>query len=61
MWLSSAYVDVRDLALAHALAVTKPEAAGNRIIVHMCSYKWQDFGGYSFYSVGAYCSSAAVT
>ena len=47
MWLSSAYVDVRDLALAHALAVTKPEAAGNRIIVHMCSYKWQDFGEFS--------------
>ena len=44
----SSYVDVRDLALAHALAVTKPEAAGNRIIVSVGPYKWQDFGQCSF-------------
>jgi len=27
------YVDVRDLAIAHLLAVTKPKAGGKRIIV----------------------------
>lgn len=43
-FFSSSYVDVRDLALAHALAITKPEAAGNRIIVSAGPYKWQDWG-----------------
>lgn len=40
----SSYVDVRDLALAHALALTKPEAGGERIIVSASVYKWQDWG-----------------
>ncbi len=35
---------MRDLGLAHALAVTKEEASGNRIIVSAGPYKWQDFG-----------------
>ncbi|KAI0681948.1 NAD(P)-binding protein [Cerioporus squamosus] len=41
--VGSSYVDVRDLGLAHALAVTKQEASGNRIIVSAGPYKWQDF------------------
>ena len=38
------FVDVRDLALAHVLAVTKPEAGGERILVSHSPFKWQDFG-----------------
>ena len=30
---SNAWVDVRDVALAHALALEKPDAGGERIIV----------------------------
>ncbi|OJT14835.1 hypothetical protein TRAPUB_8629 [Trametes pubescens] len=41
--VGSSYVDVRDLALAHALALTKPEAGGERIIVSASAYKWQDW------------------
>ncbi|KAI0807632.1 NAD(P)-binding protein [Fomes fomentarius] len=41
--LGACYVDVRDFALAHALAVTKPEAAGNRILISARPFKWQDF------------------
>ncbi|KAI0367230.1 NAD-P-binding protein [Pilatotrama ljubarskyi] len=41
--IGSSYVDVRDLAQAHVLAITKPEAAGERIIVSAGPYKWQDF------------------
>ncbi|KAI0827007.1 NAD-P-binding protein [Trametes gibbosa] len=37
------YVDVRDLALALTLAVEKPEASGQRIIVSQGKFKWQDF------------------
>lgn len=40
----SSYVDVRDLALAHVLALQKPEAGGERIIVSAGPYKWQDWG-----------------
>lgn len=40
----SSYVDVRDLALAHARALTTPEAGGERIIVSASVYKWQDWG-----------------
>ncbi|CDO69083.1 hypothetical protein BN946_scf184992.g32 [Trametes cinnabarina] len=39
----SSYVDVRDLALAHTLAIQKPPVAGERIIVSASTYKWQDF------------------
>lgn len=38
-----AWVDVRDLADAHALALEKEEAGGNRIIVASGPYKWQDW------------------
>ncbi|KAI0777496.1 NAD(P)-binding protein [Trametes elegans] len=41
--IGSSYVDVRDLALAHVVALTKPEAAGERIIVSAGPWKWQDF------------------
>ena len=39
-----AWVDVRDLAEAHALALETEEAGGNRIIVASGPYKWQDWG-----------------
>ena len=39
----AAYVDVRDLARAHVLALTVPEAGGNRIIVHAGPYIGQTF------------------
>ncbi|RPD65277.1 NAD(P)-binding protein [Lentinus tigrinus ALCF2SS1-7] len=50
--LGSSYVDVRDLALAHALAITKQEASGNRIIVSAGAFKWQDFvsAAHKYYS-----------
>jgi len=41
--LGMAWVDVRDLAEAHALAIEKEEAGGNRIIVASGPYKWQDW------------------
>ncbi|KAH9896685.1 NAD(P)-binding protein [Cubamyces lactineus] len=41
--VGSSYVDVRDLALAHALALTKAEVANERIIVSAGPWKWQDF------------------
>lgn len=38
------WVDVRDIARAHVLALLKPEAGGNRFIITAGPYKWQDFG-----------------
>lgn len=38
------YVDVRDIAHAHVLALQKPEAGGNRFIIAAGPFKWQDFG-----------------
>ena len=38
------YVDVRDIAQAHTLALLKPEAGDNRFIISAGPYKWQDFG-----------------
>ncbi|KAG8951127.1 methylglyoxal reductase (NADPH-dependent) gre2 [Tulasnella sp. 424] len=35
-------VDVRDVALVHTLALTSPEAAGERFIVNSSSYTYQD-------------------
>ncbi|KAG8951132.1 methylglyoxal reductase (NADPH-dependent) gre2 [Tulasnella sp. 424] len=35
-------VDVRDVALAHTLALSNPEAAGERFIVNSGSYTYQD-------------------
>ncbi|KAH7912524.1 hypothetical protein BJ138DRAFT_1112243 [Hygrophoropsis aurantiaca] len=40
---SCAYVDVRDLAEAHALALEKPDAGSKRIIICAGVCKWQDF------------------
>ncbi|KAI0746584.1 NAD(P)-binding protein [Daedaleopsis nitida] len=39
----SCWVDVRDLALAHTLAISKQEASGERIIISAGSFKYQDF------------------
>ncbi|KAI0674143.1 NAD-P-binding protein [Trametes maxima] len=38
----TSWVDVRDLAEAHALALLKPAAGGERIIVAMRPFKWQE-------------------
>jgi len=38
-----AWIDVRDLAEVHLLAIKKPEAAGQRIIVASGHWKWQDW------------------
>ncbi|KAI0696062.1 NAD(P)-binding protein [Cerioporus squamosus] len=37
------YVDVRDIAQAHTLALLKPDAGDNRFIISAGPYKWQDF------------------
>ncbi|KAI0746594.1 NAD-P-binding protein [Daedaleopsis nitida] len=37
------FVDVRDIARAHVLALLKPEAGGHRFIISAGPYKWQDF------------------
>jgi len=39
----SNFVDVRDAALAHVLALETPEAGGERIIVSSQRYYWHDF------------------
>ena len=39
---------MRDLAEAHVLAIQKPEAGGERIIVSQGPFKWQDFGKLHF-------------
>ena len=41
---SFAWVDVRDVALAHILALEKEEAGNERIIVCAGSVRWQDWG-----------------
>ena len=38
------WVDVRDIAAAHVLALQKEEAAHQRIIVVAGHYVWQDWG-----------------
>ncbi|PSS37211.1 hypothetical protein PHLCEN_2v944 [Hermanssonia centrifuga] len=40
--IGTAWVDVRDLALAHVLALQKEAAGGNRFIISAGPYKWQD-------------------
>ncbi|KAH9918248.1 NAD(P)-binding protein [Epithele typhae] len=40
---STNFVDVRDVAQAHVLALQKPEAGGNRFIIANGPFKWQDF------------------
>ncbi|KAF5311861.1 hypothetical protein D9619_003774 [Psilocybe cf. subviscida] len=37
------WIDVRDVALAHVLALEEPEAGGERIIVSAASYVWQEW------------------
>ncbi|KZT25515.1 hypothetical protein NEOLEDRAFT_1178303 [Neolentinus lepideus HHB14362 ss-1] len=37
------WIDVRDLALAHVLAIEKEQAGGNRSIISGGTFKWQDF------------------
>ncbi|KAJ3521179.1 hypothetical protein NM688_g9052 [Phlebia brevispora] len=41
--VGSSWIDVRDLAHAHVLAIQKEAAGGNRIIVSEGPYKWQDW------------------
>lgn len=40
----NAYVDVRDLARAHVLAIQRDDAGGQRIIVSAGSHFWQEVG-----------------
>jgi hypothetical protein len=42
--MGAAWIDVRDLGLAHQLALEKEEAGGERLIVSAGTFKWQDFG-----------------
>ncbi|KAI0690651.1 NAD(P)-binding protein [Cerioporus squamosus] len=41
--LGATWVDVRDLGIAHVLATTTPEAGGERVIVSLPAFKFQDF------------------
>ena len=41
---SSSWVDVRDVGLAHLLALQKQEAGGERIIISSGAWTWQDWG-----------------
>ncbi|KZT02608.1 NAD(P)-binding protein [Laetiporus sulphureus 93-53] len=41
--VGSSWIDVRDLADAHLLALQKEEAGGERIIISEGVFKWQDF------------------
>ncbi|KAI0342089.1 NAD-P-binding protein [Trametopsis cervina] len=41
--VSSSWVDVRDLAVAHVLAIQKEEAAENRFIISAGAYVWQEW------------------
>ena len=40
----SEWIDVRDVALAHVLALQKEEAGGERIIISSGKWVWQDWG-----------------
>ena len=39
----SSWIDVRDLAEAHKLALETVEAGGERLIISAGPYKWQDW------------------
>lgn len=39
----SSWIDVRDLGEAHARALTKEGAGGNRIIIHAGAFVWQEW------------------
>lgn len=47
---SSAWVDVRDLALAHTLALQKEDAGGKRLLVCAGSCILQDFSADLFHA-----------
>jgi nucleoside-diphosphate-sugar epimerase len=47
---SSAWVDVRDLALAHILALQKEDAGGKRLLVCAGPYILQDFSANLFHT-----------
>lgn len=55
--LGSCWIDVRDLALAHILAIEKQEAGGNRFLVSQGPFKWQDFVD-AAHEAGVYPESA---
>lgn len=40
------WIDVRDLAEAHVLALEKEKAGGERFVIGAGSYIWQDLGQY---------------
>ena len=40
----SEWIDVRDVALAHVLALQKEGAGGERIIISSGKWVWQDWG-----------------
>ncbi|PCH42487.1 NAD(P)-binding protein [Wolfiporia cocos MD-104 SS10] len=41
--IGGGWIDVRDLAEAHVLAIKRPEAGGERILVASGEWKWQDW------------------
>lgn len=43
-----AFIDVRDVAKAHVLALEKEAAGGERIIISAGPFIWQQWGGYLF-------------
>ncbi|TBU53008.1 NAD(P)-binding protein [Dichomitus squalens] len=58
-----AFIDVRDLAQAILLAVTKPPAGGERFIVAAAPFRWEDLthevsGGKTYPPVGSYNPNA---
>jgi len=55
--LGNCWIDVRDLALAHVLAIEKEQAGGNRFIVSGGTFKWQDFVD-AAHKAGVYPESA---
>ncbi|EPQ50349.1 NAD P-binding protein [Gloeophyllum trabeum ATCC 11539] len=55
--LGNCWIDVRDLALAHVLAIETQEAGGNRFIVSQGTFKWQDFVD-AAHEAGVYPESA---
>lgn len=49
----SGWVDVRDTALAHVLAIQKEAAGGQRILVNSGKWVWQDWG--TFFIITVQC------
>ncbi|KAH9855687.1 NAD-P-binding protein [Lenzites betulinus] len=41
--VGASWVDVRDIAQAHVLALLKPEASGSRFVISSSAFKWQDW------------------